>query len=43
MRLAFNRFVERHEVAWELGMATLAIIYLVLGIRNRGRQRVEPG
>ena len=31
MRLAFNRFVERHEVAWELGMAALAIVYLVIG------------
>ena len=31
MRLAFNRFVERHEVAWELGMGALAIVYLVVG------------
>lgn len=31
MRATFNRFVERHEVAWELTMGALAIAYLVAG------------
>jgi len=30
-RTAFNSFVERHEVAWELAMAFLAIIWVGLG------------
>jgi voltage-gated potassium channel len=30
-RAAFNEFVERHEVAWELAMALLAIIWVALG------------
>jgi voltage-gated potassium channel len=30
-REAFNEFVVRHEVAWELGMAGLAIVWVALG------------
>jgi voltage-gated potassium channel len=30
-RDAFNRFFVTHEVAWELGMAALAIVYVALG------------
>jgi voltage-gated potassium channel len=31
MRDRFNAFVERHEVAWELAMAALAIVYVAIG------------
>lgn len=31
MRRRFNEFVDRHEVAWELGMAVLAILYVAVG------------
>ena len=31
MRDRFNAFVERHEVAWELAMASLAIVYVAVG------------
>ena len=31
MRDRFNAFVERHEVAWELTMASLAIVYVAVG------------
>jgi voltage-gated potassium channel len=31
MRERFNAFVERHEVAWELTMAGLAIVWVALG------------
>ena len=31
MRERFNAFVKRHEVAWELGMAALAIAYVGIG------------
>src|SRR4051794_5522720 len=31
MRDRFNAFVERHEVAWELTMALLAVIYVAVG------------
>ncbi len=31
MRDRFNAFVERHEMAWELGMGFLAIIYVAVG------------
>lgn len=31
MRIAVHRFVERHEVAWELTFAALAIVFVVLG------------
>jgi voltage-gated potassium channel len=30
-REAFNRFFVAHEVAWELGMAALAVLYVALG------------
>jgi voltage-gated potassium channel len=36
MRAAFNRFVDRHEVAWELTMGTLAIAYLISGFASEG-------
>lgn len=32
MRDRFNAFVERHDVAWELGMALLALIYVAVGL-----------
>lgn len=38
MRDRFNAFVERHETAWELTMAVLAIVYVILGF-----QVDEPG
>lgn len=28
---SFNAFVERHDVAWELGMALLAVLYVGVG------------
>lgn len=31
MRDRFNAFVERHDVAWELAMALLAIVYVAVG------------
>lgn len=31
MRDRFNGFVARHEIAWELGMGFLAIVYVALG------------
>jgi voltage-gated potassium channel len=31
VRDRYNRFIDRHDVAWELGMAALAIAYVVLG------------
>lgn len=31
MRQRFNQFVERHEVAWELTMAALAVLFVVVG------------
>jgi voltage-gated potassium channel len=31
MRSAYNDFIARHEVAWELGMAVLAIVFVVIG------------
>ena len=34
MRQRFNRFVERHEVAWELVMAALAVAYVVVGFAS---------
>lgn len=30
-REAYNRFIARHEVGWELGMAALAIVYVAVG------------
>jgi len=37
-RAQFNGFVQRHEIAWELGMAALAILYVVVGFLGD-----EPG
>jgi voltage-gated potassium channel len=31
MRARFNAFVDRHDVAWELGMAFLAVVYVAVG------------
>lgn len=31
MRDSFNAFVHRHEIAWELGMGLLAIMYVAVG------------
>lgn len=31
MRDQFNAFVERHEIAWELTMAVLAVAYVIVG------------
>jgi voltage-gated potassium channel len=31
LRERYNRFIERHEVAWELGMAVLAIAFVIVG------------
>ena len=31
-RAAINQFVERHELAWDLTMAGLALVYIVLGL-----------
>lgn len=31
MRKAFNQFVEQHEVAWELTMGLLAIVFVIVG------------
>lgn len=36
MRMTFNRFVDRHEVAWELAMGGLAIVYLAVGFAAEG-------
>jgi voltage-gated potassium channel len=30
-RVSYNRFVARHEVAWELGMGFLAVVFVALG------------
>ncbi len=41
MRDRFNAFVERHEIAWELTMAVLAIVYVIVGFQvdDQGRRR----
>jgi len=31
-RRRFNAFVARHQLAWDLTMASLALLYIVLGI-----------
>ncbi|TMK21484.1 MAG: hypothetical protein E6G68_03410 [Actinobacteria bacterium] len=31
MRDAYNRFIARHEVVWELAMALLAIVFVLVG------------
>jgi hypothetical protein len=30
-RRAYNEFIQRHEVTWELGMAILAIVFVIVG------------
>jgi len=39
MRARFNAFVERHEVAWELTMGFLAIVFVVVGYAGEGNGR----
>src|SRR5712692_8009075 len=34
MRDQLNAFVVRHDVAWELGMAGLALLYVAIGFLN---------
>ncbi|MDQ3552874.1 MAG: hypothetical protein M3395_00475 [Chloroflexota bacterium] len=34
MRENFNSFVARHEVSWELTMAVLAVLYVVVGFAS---------
>ena len=31
MRDRFNAFVDRHDIAWELAMALLAVVYVAVG------------
>ena len=31
MRDRFNEFIDRHDIAWELGMALLAVVYVAVG------------
>ena len=33
MRDRFNTFVQRHEIAWELTMAALAVVYVIVGFQ----------
>ncbi len=32
MRDRFNAFVDRHDIAWELAMAFLAVVYVAVGV-----------
>jgi voltage-gated potassium channel len=41
MRRAYNHFIERHEVAWELGMAVLAIVFVIVGFAIDAADRVS--
>lgn len=43
MRERFNAFVARHEVAWELGMAALAIAYVGIGFAGDAATGAERG
>lgn len=43
MRDTFNRFVERHETAWELSMAALAIAYVAIGFAQEPLATPPPG
>lgn len=36
LRAAYNAFIERHEVAWEIGMAVLAIAFVIVGFASDG-------
>lgn len=31
MRHRYNAFIDRHDIAWELGMALLAVVYVAIG------------
>jgi hypothetical protein len=43
MRDRFNAFVYQHEIAWELSMGFLAIVYVATGFRrSRVWWRVGP-
>jgi hypothetical protein len=33
-RERYNAFVAQHEVAWELAMAALALLYVAVGLVN---------
>ena len=41
-RDAFNRWFVRHEIAWELAMAALAIVYVALGFIVDDAQSARP-
>ena len=32
----YNAFIERHDIAWELTMSALAIVFVVVGLRLEG-------
>jgi voltage-gated potassium channel len=36
MRARYNAFIARHEVAWELGMAALAVVFVIVGFAAEG-------
>ena len=42
MRDRFNTFVETHEMAWELAMAALAILYVAIGFAQDTTTRPPP-
>ena len=43
MRDRFNAFVHRHEIAWELSMALLAVLYVAVGFaQDNPASRVTP-
>ncbi|PZR62523.1 MAG: hypothetical protein DLM71_06430 [Chloroflexi bacterium] len=42
LRSGYNAFIERHDVAWELAMAVLAVVFVVVGFggdASRGAMR----
>src|SRR4029079_7108690 len=45
MRDRFNGFIDRHDVAWELSMALLAIVYVAVGVAlaDPALQPMAPG
>jgi hypothetical protein len=42
MRDRFNTFVATHEMAWELAMAALAILYVAIGFAHDTTTRPPP-
>ena len=34
LRSSFNSFIQHHEIAWELGMAGLAVVYVLIGFAS---------